>query len=118
MQLWVLNDIETALKQNAARPRKVNPMLLKTLHSEVATTMKKFLANYNDWPNKLEGDIWIVFNKQGVGSKVKKLKNGKFSGNENFYIEDANYHKIKDAGSNAIVITKSVADKINSYIPA
>ena len=116
--VWVLNDVETALKQNATRARKVNPMLLQTLHAEVATTMKKFLANYNDWPNKLEGDIWIVFNKQGVDSKVKKLKNGKFSGNENFYIEDANYYKIKNAGDNNILITKAVADKINSYIPA
>ena len=116
--VWVLNDVETALKQNASRDRKVNPILLQTLHAEVAATMKKFLANYNDWPNKLEGDIWIVFNKQGVDSKVKKLNKGKFSKNENFYIDDANYYKIKDAGNSTIVITKSLADKINSYIPA
>lgn len=115
--VWVLNDIDTALQQNASRVRKVPPMILKTLHSEVATTMKNFIKNFNEWPTKLNGDMYICFNKQNTDVKSRKLKTGKFSKTNNYYITDSNCVKIKSAGNTEINIPPTVYEKIQNYTP-
>lgn len=108
--VWVLNDIHTAIQQNSERDRKVDELLLKSIHREVAHTMKGFIENFDDWLVNLNGDIYVCFNKRDVDTKSKKLNNG-------FYIEDANYIKIKSAGDKNINIPNNTLEKIREYTP-
>jgi hypothetical protein len=115
--VWVLNDINTALKQNASRDRKVPPIILTSLHSEVASTMKNFISNFNDWPVRLNGDIYICFNNKNKDVKSQQLKKGKFIPKNGYYITDSNIVKIKSAGESKINIEPDVLDKIVDYTP-
>jgi dephospho-CoA kinase len=116
--VWVVSDYLTAVEQNNKRERKVDEYLLKSIHMSVANTMNYFFKMTDAIINYLNGDMWIVFNKKGVDSKVKKLKSGKYSNKENFYIEDANYFKVKSAGNKTINMTSELEHKIKSYVPA
>jgi hypothetical protein len=115
--VWVLNDVTTAIQQNKSRDRSVPEIILKTIHSEVAATMKKFLKNFNEWPEQLDGDIYIVFNKRDVDIRSKKLNVGKYSNQPGFFIEDTNYIKIKEAGKNDITIPEEIEERIIKYVP-
>jgi hypothetical protein len=110
--VWVLNDVETARRQNAERDRHVDESLLNSLHKEVANTMKTLFEHIREGQIELDGDIYIAFNKRGEDVTSKKLKSG-----NNHFIEDANYFKIKSAGSNNIDIPASMNEKIQTYTP-
>ena len=115
--VWVLNDINTALKQNASRDRQVPPVILTSIHREVAATMKNFLNNFNEWPEKLNGDIYIVFNKKDKDVKSQKLKKGKYIPKNGYFITDSSYIKIKEAGKSNITIPEDILEKIKQYTP-
>jgi hypothetical protein len=115
--VWVLNDINTALKQNASRDRHVPPVILTSLHREVAATMKNFINNFNEWPEKLNGDIYIAFNKKDKDVKSQMLKKGKYIPTNGYYITDSNYVKIKEAGKSTITIPEDILEKIKQYTP-
>lgn len=110
--VWVLNDVETARRQNAERDRHVDENLLSSLHKEVANTMKTLFEHIREGQIELDGDIYIAFNKRGEDVISKKLNSG-----NNHFIEDANYFKIKSAGKNNIDIPASMNEKIQMYTP-
>mgnify|MGYP007037146256 CR=1 FL=1 len=74
--------------------------------------MKTLFEHIREGQIELDGDIYIAFNKRGEDVTSKKLKSG-----NNHFIEDANYFKIKSAGSNNIDIPASMNEKIQMYTP-
>lgn len=116
--VWVLADYNTAIEQNNKRNRSVDINLLKSLHMSVANTMRYVFNMSEQISNYLNGDMWIVFNKKGVDSDIQKLKPGKFSKKDNFYIKHANYFKLKDAGDSTIHMTADIENRIKQYVPA
>lgn len=110
--VWVLNNIETATRQNAERPRHVPQNLLNSLHNEVARTMKVLFDHIANDQINLNGDIYIAFNKRGTDIQSKQLNSG-----NNHYIEEANYFKIKSAGKKEVNINDDINRKITDYAP-
>ena len=130
--VWVLNDMRTALKQNAARERKVNPEIIKGTHKGVAKFFKQVMTINNDYFNNI-GDIYILF------TNVEEADNDlKISDKGGHYLDYLNYVKIKKAGEKLrnyddlmnMEVKKydtetkketgkeTLKEKINRYIPA
>ena len=112
--VWVLNDFETAMKQNSERSRHVHPDLMESIHTEVAHTMKKL---FNNIENHIDGDVWIAFNKRDTDVSAKKLNKGQYSKNDTYYIDHANTVKIKDAGKKNLKLDYETLRKIKEYVP-
>lgn len=128
--VWVLNNYDTAEKQNKMRDRKVPENVLKKTHTGCADTVKKLLDKTDSF-GIVNGDVWIYFGSTLTGDT--KLVN---SPNGGKYLEDFCVVKVKDAGkeleSYDEIMNKKVKiydadhkeigettlkDKINSYIP-
>jgi predicted kinase len=128
--VWVLNNYDTASKQNKMRDRKVPENILKKTHVGCADTVRKLLDK-TDSLGIVNGDVWIYFGSTFTGDA--KMVN---SPNGGKYLEDFCVVKVKDAGkeleSYDEIMNKKVKiydsdykeigettlkDKINSYIP-
>jgi hypothetical protein len=146
--VWILNELDVALDQNRKRDRVVPEHILIDTHEGVSITMHKFLADANMLRKYMDGDFYISFNRVGVDSVVSKSavkttdkfrgtidKKGKITpssklGGEitggGFYVEKANYIKIKEQGNSPmslkelgskIVGDQDVLSKIRDYTP-
>lgn len=112
--VWVLDDVQAAIKKNRGRERIVPEDILIHTHEGASLTAKKLLSMGDAVKQYMDGDFWIVFNKIKVDSEVETTKTG------GFYIKDANYVKVKAAGSTPIApadLDKAIYDKIKSYVP-
>jgi hypothetical protein len=112
--VWVVNDIEIAQKQNKERDRMVAPEILINTHRGVSSTMNDIVKMGSKLKNYMDGDIVFAFNKIGVDSSVLKSKRG------GMVIDKANYVYVKRRGkpvSSIKSLSKSLKDKINSYVP-
>lgn len=128
--VWVLNNFDTAVKQNNGRARKVDPSILKKTHIGCANQMHRILR-YSDGHNLVGGDVWIYFGSTNTGDA--KMAN---SSNGGKYITDFCAVKCKSAGKDFEdydeLMSKKVKlydkdgkevgevtlkDKINKYIP-
>jgi hypothetical protein len=112
--VWVVNDVEVALKQNAVRDRVVKPEILINTHKGASQTMADIVNMGNDLKKYMDGAIVFAFNKVGVDSELVK------SGKGGSYLKDANYFFIKKPGAPVISIDKiadDIRNKIREYVP-
>lgn len=113
--VWVVNDIEVALDQNAKRDRTVRADILVNTHRGAAATMADIINMGNSLKKYMDGDIVFAFNKIKVDSDLQKSEKG------GSYITDANYFYVKRQGKAATPQKKLSTDlknKIASYVPA
>ena len=112
--VWVVNDIEVAIDQNAKRDRKVPVEILVNTHRGVSQTMMDILKMGKKIKTYLNGDIIFAFNRVGVDSELVKSSRG------GSYIKDANYFYVKKAGKDVMpleMISADIKRKIASYVP-
>lgn len=112
--VWVVNDVEVAIDQNAKRSRKVPVEILVNTHRGAANTMADILNMGKQLKSYMDGDIVFAFNKVGVDSEIAK------SGRGGMTVVDANYFYVKRAGKGVTPVAKLEKDlraKIQSYVP-
>lgn len=130
--VWVVNDIEVAIKQNAERDRRVRAEILINTHRGASQTMGDILNMGEGLSRYMDGDIVFAFNKVGVDSNMAKNPkkvdkrvhmsdklDGLYSGGGS-YIVDANYFYIKRRGGKVTPISsldKEIRHKIAQYVP-
>lgn len=113
--VWVVNDIEVALDQNASRDRVVRADILINTHRGAASTMADIINMGKSLDTYMDGDIVFAFNKVKVDSDLKK------SGRGGDYIKDANYFYVKRQGKPPIPqekLGRDLKNKIASYVPS
>lgn len=112
--VWIVNDIEVAQKQNAARSRVVPSEILVNTHRGAAQTMLDIVNMGNSLKKYMDGDIVFAFNKVGVDSDLQKSDKG------GSYVKTANYFYIKRSGMPVMALDDINADirrKIADYVP-
>jgi predicted kinase len=112
--VWVVNDIEVAIKQNAKRDRTVPVEILVNTHRGVSQTMIDIINMGKKIKKYLNGDVIFAFNKVGVDSELVK------SGRGGSYVKDANYFYVKKAGQDILplqYISNDIKRKIAGYVP-
>ena len=109
--VWVINDVDVALKQNKERDRIVPDDILIDTHVGAAKTLKQIVSLTDDLKSYLNGDIWFVFNnREEADSTIRKSSTG------GSFVDKANYIKLKKAGSSTISqIPKEFIYKIQQY---
>ena len=136
--VWIINDIEIALKQNAERDRFVKPEILINTHVGAQQTVADVIKLGNKLKSYMDGDIVFAFNKVGVDTSYikspKKDAEFKFLTTKNKkgetvkvdvsggggYLKDANFFYIKRAGKTVMnfdEIDKNIRAKIRDYVP-
>lgn len=140
--VWVVNDIEVAIDQNAKRDRTVPVEILINTHRGASSTMMDVINMGNSLKKYMDGDIVFAFNKVGVDSKIVKgveygpnptldgkamgqTKSGRKIGmagstKGGMVVTDANYFYVKRKGQDVTPQSKLAMDlktKIQSYVP-
>jgi DNA-binding Lrp family transcriptional regulator len=113
--VWVVNDIEVALDQNASRDRVVRADILVNTHRGAAAKLADGINMGKSLDTYMDGDIVFAFNKIKVDSELKK------SGRGGDYIKDANYFYVKRQGKPPIPqekLGRDLKNKIASYVPS
>jgi len=112
--VWVVNDIQVALDQNARRSRTVPAEILINTHRGASNTMGDILRMGKSLGNYMDGDIVFAFNKVGVDSNVVR------SGRGGSFVKDANYVYVKRAGKDVPPLdslNKDMLAKVKAYVP-
>lgn len=112
--VWVINDIEVAIEQNAKRSRRVPVEILVNTHRGVSQTMNDILAMGKSITKYMDGDIVFAFNKIGVDANLATSKAG------GKYIKDSNYFYVKKSGkliTSPEALAKDIKAKIKKYVP-
>ena len=112
--VWVVNDIEVAMRQNVTRDRTVPVEILVNTHRGASRTMGDILNMGKGLRKYMDGDIVFAFNKIGVDSKIKQGVGGGKA------IIDANYFYVKRKGKPPTpvdALEKDLRAKIKSYVP-
>jgi len=112
--VWVVNDIQVALDQNARRSRTVPAEILINTHRGASNTMGDILRMGKSLGNYMDGDIVFAFNKVGVDSNVVR------SGRGGSFVKDANYVYVKRAGKAVPPLdslNKDMLAKVKAYVP-
>lgn len=107
--VWVVQDFDVAIKQNAGRDRVVSPEIMKATHTGAYKTMLKIMDVESDALKYMNGDIWVCFNKKDVDSKFIKSE---FGGS---YFKDFVYFKTKAKGKSPINLPLEFEQKIEQY---
>lgn len=136
--VWIINDIEIALKQNAERDRFVKPEILINTHVGAQQTVADIIKLGDKISSYMDGDIVFAFNKVGVDTTYikspKQSADFKFLTTKNKkgetvkvdvsggggYLKDANFFYIKKAGKPITPfdkIDKDIRAKIKDYVP-
>jgi predicted kinase len=90
--VWVVNDIQIAMEQNANRSRTVPAEILEHTHLGASMTMKSLITDGENSRTYMDGDIVFAFNKAKIDSSVVKSEKG------GSYVAEANYVYIKRKG--------------------
>lgn len=112
--VWVVNDIEIAIKQNKERDRVVPEEILMDTHKGAAGTMKDLLDMGTNLTKYMNGTFFLVFNKAKIDSEYIKSKSG------GAFIKTQDYVQVKKRNGKQLSskeLTKRVVDKIISYVP-
>ena len=144
--VWVVNDIQVALKQNAERSRVVHPHILMDTHRGAGNTMHDIANMGKKLQKVMDGAIIFAFNKVGVdtslvkssGPEAKGVKSRGLrgiapelpSGYQNTkpntrsgrgqYIKDANFFYVKHPRKRPLSveeISKDIRRRIATYVP-
>ncbi len=132
--VWVMNEFEIAVDQNAGRDRVVPDDIMLDTHSGAAKTMHDIMSDSVSLSKYMDGDIYIAFNKKKVDSEleVSKHKNasnvlksknsdGKVRGTQGQYILNSEYVKVKSVGKASLKpdqLSDKHMNKILSYVPS
>ena len=130
--VWVVNDLNVALKQNSGRDRVVPEDILKMTHVGASTTMLNILRDTELLGRNLGGDIVFAFNNGKVDAVLKKSDNVPDADNKvkivnkkdygvGQYIVKANYVYVKRQGrpvASVDALGREVIKKIVMYTPA
>lgn len=93
--VWVVNEWATVLEQNAKRARSVDPGILKgTFIGAVDTVLKMVKTNCS----KINGDVWVVFNKKRVDNLANLVNTSKYTKNDVFELKKYTAYQFKKAG--------------------
>lgn len=112
--IWVVNDMETAIQQNAERDRVVPLTILKHTHENVSYTIKRLLDGKEIIRDYMDGEFWIVFNKKYIDTLLAVSNYG------GSYVKKASYTKVKDIGKTILSVSQisdNVISKIKEYVP-
>lgn len=122
--VWVVNDVEVAIAQNATRSRTVSQEILSMTHEGVANTILALLHPARNLRAIMDGKFIFAFNKAKVDSVVVSGdKKTNIFGKETkpFYVKSADYVVVKEVGE----VPKDLDDiesrflkKIMDYVPA
>jgi len=126
--VWVINDVEVAIKQNMNpdRGRVVPIEILMDTHRGASTTMHGILDMGKDLTKYMDGDIIFAFNKFTIDSEVSaKSPAGKSvlkskEKSSGFVVDKANYFHVKRVGKPVISISnldKELRYKLRNYVP-
>ena len=113
--VWVISEINTAIKRNSERSRSVPIEILIDIHNKTSNTMNYIVNGLSGQLAKyMDGDIVFVFNKVGIDNKMEKSDKG------GHVIFTKDYFTVKKAGQ-AIMNLKDIEDtvmrKVASYVP-
>lgn len=113
--VWVISEINAAIKSNAERDRSVPIEILVDIHKGTSNTMRSIVAGLSGQLAKyMDGDIVFAFNKIGIDNKISKSKKG------GHVISTKDYFTVKKAG-HAIMNLKDIEDtvmrKVSEYVP-
>lgn len=117
--VWVINDLNVAVKQNQQRDRVVPSEILFDTHEGAALTMRKIVDSSTDLSKYMDGDIVFAFNKAGVDVQMKRSREEQKEKGGN-YVVKANYVYIKRKGRKPMPYTEfetSMIRKIKEYTP-
>ena len=118
--VWVLSSIENALKQNSERDRKVNPDILLKTHKGVSLTLKELIKNSEKYRDRIDGDIFIVFNVRDIDTFSTVNRDEDTNKIKSTIIDKYTAIQIKKAELSAKSfdeIGHEIIDKINAYVP-
>lgn len=113
--VWVINDVEVAVAQNAKRSRTVPEDILMMTHVGAAMTMKTLLEKSDELQSLMDGDIVFAFNKVKVDSELAT------SDTKGSYVKEANYIYVKRKGHKPLTPNElgiEVLKKIAEYTPS
>lgn len=108
--VWVMNDVDMAIQQNATRSRVVPHEILLKTHQGASQTVADILKWDEGVKGKMDGKIVISFAKAGVdviavkgeeqeNSQFVRLdKKGRVKKEKPVYIKQANYWIVKEQG--------------------
>ena len=112
--VWVVNDINVAMKQNKSRSRSVPEEILFATHQGAALTMKRILDMDDNLKQYMDGAIYISFNK--IHSDVTTHR----SAAGGSFIKTANYIQVKKQGHpqlSSAELSAAITAKIKAYVP-
>lgn len=107
--VWVLNNFETAKKQNQMRSRRVDDKILAKTHKGCAEQMLNILK-YGKGHDIVGGDVWIYFGSTFTGD-AKQMT----SPNGGKYLSDFCTIKCKEAGKDYRDFEELMNEKVMSY---
>lgn len=121
--VWVLNDIEIAIKQNKTRARSVSYEILLNTHTNSALTIKQLMQENNR--QYFDGDVYIVFNrlKDTIVDKHEVKEIYESANDKKTYTYELKKYtafQLKQAGKAWLPIDQietQILDKINQYTP-
>lgn len=108
--VWIMNDVEVAMEQNANRSRVVPKDILLTTHKGASETMATILNMGSDLAHLMDGKIVISFAKADVDVVAvkgdaqensmfdRKDKKGNVKKSKPVFIKKANYWVVKEQG--------------------
>lgn len=113
--VWILNDFNVALQQNAQRERSVSDKILFKAHSGVSMTMEELISKNEEYRKYADGDIWLFPNKANVDNKLAKSETGNLT-IPLFYTAIKLKERSKSI-ENIQVLKEKIVSIINSYVP-
>ncbi len=122
--VWVVQELDQAIKQNFSRDRVVPQDILLQTHQLVSATMAQLLQG-KTLQGYIGGDVWLVFNKRFVDSAMEFAKDldPDYGGNDDrkgSWVKDALLFKVKKQGKGMMSfqdIPTMFIDRIKKYIP-
>lgn len=121
--VWIINDIDIAVKQNSERERKVPEHILINTHTGVNTTLKEIVNMGESVRQFLDGDIFFTFNKKNVDNEYVMGKEKKNIFKKKVipgYMKKATYIQMKEVGKAPLSlsdVSNELLRKIDDYTP-
>lgn len=102
--IWVLTDIEKAIKNNLSRERVVDDAILKETHKKAKETILAILKG-EITVNNVDGEFYVILNNPEETKFSNKSINRKEEKTQN--IEGFTYLKVKDSGKSLKLDSKN-----------
>ena len=108
--VWVINDFDVAMEQNATRSRVVPEEIMVATHLGAAKTMRDIMNDAANLGAYFDGSIWLAFNNKHTDVKMTpKTQHGGTS------LEKIIKFKVKSVGGTIKQPPQELLDKISSY---